>query len=70
MTAGWTVDARTPCQLCGDTTNTAPAVMRFQEPDEDGRRFTHGVRCRDHRACRDRYEAATGERYPLEGNPW
>jgi hypothetical protein len=44
----------------------AESLMRFREVDDEGRLFSSGPRCRDHRACADRYQARYGERWPLE----
>lgn len=54
------------CLVCGDDRAVRMGLMRYRDADENGQVFASGWRCIDHRACRDRYEAATGERYPLE----
>lgn len=68
MSAGWSVptaDSK-PCSLCGDRGVTSVGMIRLARPDSLGNRYTHGRRCRDHAACRARWEANNpGEQYPV-----
>lgn len=60
------VGVRPACLICGDERDVRIGLMRYREPFE-GRTYEHGWRCRDHAACRDRFEAANpGVDFPLD----
>lgn len=61
------VGVRPTCLVCGDETEVRMGMMKFREPDETGRTYLSGWRCRDHDGCRARFHAAEpGQPYPLD----
>lgn len=56
---GWAIGspARPACLICGDDRDVRMGMMRYREPDDEGNRYASGWRCRDHDACRARFEA-------------
>ena len=52
--------------ICGGEQDIRMGLMKFTEPFE-GRIYENGWRCRDHAACRARYEAVNpGAPFPLD----
>lgn len=63
----FSIGTRPTCLICGDERDVRMGMMRFVDLDENGHQYANGWRCRDHGACRGRFESDNpGRAFPLD----